>query len=129
MSDLGPLSFGERDDLIFLGRELAAHKNFSEHTAELIDNEVKKIVGKAFDQAKSLIDANRDKLFKIAEALLEKEILSSDEIAALIGSKPGEAQAEPVSSQTETVQQPAEQQPAKPETAGGELKLDKQPES
>jgi len=129
MSDLGPLSFGERDDLIFLGRELAAHKNFSEHTAELIDNEVKKIVGKAFDRAKSLIDANRDKLFKIAEALLEKEILSSDEIAALIGSKPGEAQAEPVSSQTETVQQPAEQQPAKPETAGGELKLDKQPES
>lgn len=129
MSDLGPLSFGERDDLIFLGRELAAHKNFSEHTAELIDNEVKKIVGKAFDQAKSLIDANRDKLFKIAEALLEKEILSSDEIAALIGNEPREAQAEPVSSQTEIVQQPAEQQPAKPETAGGKLKLDKQPES
>jgi len=129
MSDLGPLSFGERDDLIFLGRELAAHKNFSEHTAELIDGEVKKIVGKAYDRARDLIEANRDKLFKIAEALLEKEILTSDEITALIGGKPREQKVEPVPAQAAAVQQPAEQQVAQPESAGGELKLDKQPES
>ncbi|MBC7362031.1 MAG: ATP-dependent metallopeptidase FtsH/Yme1/Tma family protein [Candidatus Aminicenantes bacterium] len=92
MSDLGPLSFGERDDLIFLGRELTTHKNFSEHTAELIDAEVKKIINRCYDQAKSLIENNRDKLIKIAEALLEKEILSSDEINELIKgpSKPKE---------------------------------------
>lgn len=84
MSDLGPLSFGERDDLIFLGRELTTHKNFSEHTAELIDAEVKKIINRCYDQARSLIENNRDKLIKIAEALLEKEILSSDEINELI---------------------------------------------
>ena len=84
MSDLGPLSFGERDDLIFLGRELAAHKNFSEYTAQLIDAEVKKIIERCYNRARNLIETNRDKLVKIAEALLEKEILSSDEINALI---------------------------------------------
>lgn len=88
MSDLGPLSFGERDDLIFLGRELATHKNFSEHTAELIDAEVKKIVGRCYERAKELIEKNRDKLQKIAEALLDKEILSSDEINQLIDGQP-----------------------------------------
>lgn len=127
MSDLGPLSFGERDDLIFLGRELAAHKNFSEHTAELIDGEVKKIVGHAYDRAKSLIEVNRDRLFKIAEALLEKEILSSDEINVLIGAQPDEKQSEPEAQAIESKQQPAESQPAEP--MSGKLKLDKQPES
>ncbi|HAR36969.1 MAG TPA: cell division protein FtsH, partial [Acidobacteria bacterium] len=84
MSELGPLSFGERDDLIFLGRELATHKNFSEHTAELIDAEVKKIISRCYQRAKELIENNRDRLLRIAEALLEKEILSSDEINELI---------------------------------------------
>ncbi|MCX8159844.1 MAG: ATP-dependent zinc metalloprotease FtsH, partial [Candidatus Saccharicenans sp.] len=88
MSDLGPLSFGERDDLIFLGRELATHKNFSEHTAELIDAEVKKIISRCYERARELIEKNRDKLLKIAEALLEKEILSSDEINELINGQP-----------------------------------------
>ncbi|MDH7492423.1 MAG: ATP-dependent zinc metalloprotease FtsH [Candidatus Saccharicenans sp.] len=84
MSELGPLSFGERDDLIFLGRELATHKNFSEHTAELIDAEVKKIINRCYQRARDLIEKNRDRLLRIAEALLEKEILSSDEINELI---------------------------------------------
>ncbi len=88
MSELGPLSFGERDDLIFLGRELATHKNFSEHTAELIDAEVKKIVSRCYERARDLIEKNREKLLKIAEALLEKEILSSDEINELINGQP-----------------------------------------
>jgi len=88
MSELGPLSFGERDDLIFLGRELATHKNFSEHTAELIDAEVKKIISRCYQRAKELIENNRDRLLRIAEALLEKEILSSDEINELINGQP-----------------------------------------
>jgi len=88
MSELGPLSFGERDDLIFLGRELTTHKNFSEHTAEMIDAEVKKIVSRCYERAKELIENNREKLLKIAEALLEKEILSSDEINELINGQP-----------------------------------------
>lgn len=88
MSELGPLSFGERDDLIFLGRELATHKNFSEHTAELIDAEVKKIISRCYQRARDLIEQNRDRLLQIAEALLEKEILSSDEINELINGQP-----------------------------------------
>ncbi|MBN1223734.1 MAG: ATP-dependent zinc metalloprotease FtsH [Candidatus Aminicenantes bacterium] len=87
MSDLGPLTFGETDDLVFLGRDLAMHKNFSEKTAERIDDEVKKIITKNFDRAKDLIEKNKEKLAEIAEALLEKEVLSSDEIEEIITGK------------------------------------------
>lgn len=88
MSDLGPLTFGERDDLIFLGRDLAMHKNFSERTAQLIDEEVKKIVLRNYNRAKNLIEENREKLQAIAETLLEREVLSSEEIERLIQGKP-----------------------------------------
>ncbi|GAG24336.1 unnamed protein product, partial [marine sediment metagenome] len=84
MSDLGPLAYGERDDLIFLGRDLAMHKNFSEKTAELIDVEVKKIINRNFERAKELMEKNKNYLEKIAEALLEKEILTSDDIQAIM---------------------------------------------
>jgi cell division protease FtsH len=87
MSDLGPLTFGERDDLIFLGRDLAVNKNYSERTSELIDEEVKKIVTRSFARTQELIEQNRDKLVKIAELLLEKEVLSSDEINEVVDGK------------------------------------------
>jgi cell division protease FtsH len=83
MSDLGPLTYGERDDLIFLGRDLAVNKNYSERTSERIDDEVKKIVTRSLHRTQELLEANRDKLVKIAELLLEKESLSSDEINAV----------------------------------------------
>jgi cell division protease FtsH len=90
MSDLGPLTFGERDDLIFLGKELAMHKNFSEKTAELIDMEVKKIITRNFERSKSLLEKNKSALKTIAEALLDKEVLSSEEIEDIIkGNKKG----------------------------------------
>ena len=87
MSDLGPLTFGERDDLIFLGRDLAVNKNFSEKTSEQIDEEVKKIVMRSLRRTQELLEANRGKLVKIAELLLEKEVLSSDEINAVVNGK------------------------------------------
>jgi cell division protease FtsH len=87
MSDLGPLTFGERDDLIFLGRDLAVNKNYSEKTSEHIDEEVKKIVMSSLRRTQDLIEANKDKLVRIAELLLEKEALSSDEINAVIDGK------------------------------------------
>jgi cell division protease FtsH len=90
MSDLGPLTFGERDDLVFLGKDLAMHKNFSEKTAELIDVEVKKIITRNFERAKNLLEKNGSALNTIAEALLDKEVLSSDEIEDIIkGNKKG----------------------------------------
>ena len=88
MSDLGPLTFGERDDLIFLGRELAVNKNFSERTSERIDDEVKKIVLRNYGRTQELIEKNKDKLVKIAEALLEKEVLTSEEINKIVDGKP-----------------------------------------
>jgi cell division protease FtsH len=88
MSDLGPLTFGERDDLIFLGRDLAVNKNFSERTSERIDEEVKKIVLRNYARTQELIENNRDKLVKIAELLLEKEVLTSEEINEVVDGKP-----------------------------------------
>jgi cell division protease FtsH len=84
MSELGPLTYGERDDLIFLGRDLAMNKNFSERTSERIDDEVKKIIHRNFERAQQLLDANKPKLKKIAKLLLEKEIISSDDINAIV---------------------------------------------
>jgi cell division protease FtsH len=83
------LTFGERDDLVFLGKDLAMHKNFSEKTAELIDIEVKKIINRNFERSKNLLEKNKPALKAIAEALLDKEVLSSDEIEEIVkGKKP-----------------------------------------
>jgi cell division protease FtsH len=87
MSDLGPLSFGEQDDLIFLGRDLAINKNFSEKTAEMIDVEVKKIIHRNYNRAKELLEKNKDHLIHIAEALLDKEILTAEELDSIIKGK------------------------------------------
>jgi cell division protease FtsH len=87
MSDLGPLYLGESDDLVFLGRDLTMHKNFSEHTAELIDEEVKKLIMRNYERAESLIEKHSKVLIKMADALLDKEVLSSDDIARLLDGK------------------------------------------
>jgi cell division protease FtsH len=103
MSELGPLTFGERDDLIFLGRDLAVNKNFSERTSERIDDEVKKIIMRCYNRTQELMEANRDKLAKIAALLLEKEALSSDEINAIVdGKKKVVAQAAPFAAAAHT---------------------------
>ncbi|MEA2005539.1 MAG: ATP-dependent zinc metalloprotease FtsH [Acidobacteriota bacterium] len=80
MSDLGPITFGEREDLIFLGKDLTMHKNYSERTSEMIDEEVKKIINNTLNRSKEILKKNEDKLKKIAEFLLEKEVLTSEEI-------------------------------------------------
>ena len=87
MSELGPLTFGERDDLVFLGKDLAMHKNFSEKTAENIDKEVKNIIDKNYARAEELLKSHKTKLIRMAEALLEREILDSKEINAILEGK------------------------------------------
>ncbi len=84
MSDLGPISFGEKEGAIFLGRELAMRKEISEATARKIDEEVEKIIKRAYERAKKIILQNRDKLEAIAKSLLEKEVLTSDEIKRIL---------------------------------------------
>lgn len=81
MSDkLGPLTFGKKEEEIFLGREIARHRDYSERTAQIIDEEVTRIIHEAESKARTLLKDNFDKLHAIAEALREYEILDGDEI-------------------------------------------------
>ncbi len=85
---LGPLSFGKREEQIFLGREIARHKDYSEQTAVLIDSEIQRIVVGSYREAEKIIQDNRDALERIANALLEYEVLDAAEITAIINGEP-----------------------------------------
>ena len=87
MSELGPLAFGKKDEAIFLGREIAQHRDYSEDTAIQIDKEVKRIVSKGYEQAKSILSNNRDVLERIAQALLEREVIDANEVKMLMEGK------------------------------------------
>jgi cell division protease FtsH len=87
MSQLGPMSFGKKDEQIFLGREIAQHRDYSEATAVAIDGEVKQIVETGYFTAKKLIDTHREAVIRIAEALLEREILDGNEVTMLINNE------------------------------------------
>ncbi len=85
MSDvLGPLNYGQKEEELFLGREITRSKNYSEATAVAIDQEIKRIVDTCMQRAEELINSNIDKLHSIATALLEREILDGNEIDILI---------------------------------------------
>src|SRR5437870_5086257 len=84
MSSLGPLTFGKQEEQIFLGREIAQHRDYSEHTAVAIDDEVRKFIMQGYERAKSILTENRNALVRIAEALLERESLDATEIKMLI---------------------------------------------
>ena len=88
MSELGPLAFGKKEEAIFLGREIAQHRDFSEATAVDIDKEVKRIVSSAYDNAKGILNTHRDILERIAQALLEREVLDANEVKMLIDGTP-----------------------------------------
>ena len=94
---LGPLTFGKQEQAIFLGREFAQHKDFSEQTAIEIDAEIKRIVSENYERAKKLIEDNLDKLNRISEALLEHETISGQEIEMLMDGRPIERKPEPES--------------------------------
>jgi cell division protease FtsH len=87
MSDLGPLTFGKKEEQIFLGREIAQHRDYSEDTAIKIDQEVRKLVNNGYTTAKSILADNRDTLEKIARALIEREVLDANEIKLLVDGK------------------------------------------
>jgi cell division protease FtsH len=87
MSSLGPLTFGKKEEQIFLGRELAQHRDFSEETAREIDSEVRRLVNTGYEKAKSIILENRDALVRIALALLEREVLDANELKLILEGK------------------------------------------
>jgi len=88
MSDkLGPVTFGKKSEEIFLGREIAQHRDYSESTAILIDQEVKRMVQSAYERAEKIIRDNIQTLERLASALLEREILDGEEIDCIIQGK------------------------------------------
>jgi cell division protease FtsH len=95
MSSLGPLTFGKQEEQIFLGREIAQHRDYSESTAVAIDEEVRKFITHGYERAKNILTENRDALIRIAEALLERESLDATEIKMLIAGQPLEERRTP----------------------------------
>jgi cell division protease FtsH len=87
MSRLGPLTFGKKEEQIFLGREIAQHRDFSEETARQIDLEVRRLIDEAYQSAHSIVEAHSDPMHRIAAALLERETIDADEVKMLIDGK------------------------------------------
>jgi len=87
-SKMGTLAYGKSEQAGFLGRDLMQQKDYSEETAKKIDEEIRNLVNEAYTRAKDLLTKNRDKLDKLAKALVEKEVLDIDESRALLGMAP-----------------------------------------
>jgi cell division protease FtsH len=84
MSELGPLTFGKKEEQIFLGREIAQHRDYSEETSIRIDSEVRKIVTEQYERARRIIEENRDTMVRLAEVLLEHESLDGVQIRRIV---------------------------------------------
>jgi cell division protease FtsH len=104
MSELGPLTFGKKEEQIFLGREIAQHRDFSEDTAIKIDQEVKKIISEQYDRAKAIIEENRDTMVRLSETLLERESLDGVQIRRIVAGLPLDEDQPPAPSDDERPQ-------------------------
>ncbi|MDD5101182.1 MAG: cell division protein FtsH, partial [Syntrophales bacterium] len=93
--EMGPLSYGKKEEQIFLGREFATHKDYSEETAKKIDAEVSRIVMSGYESAKKILSDHMDLLNRIALELLEKEVLNGAELDEMIGIAPSKEVAIP----------------------------------
>jgi cell division protease FtsH len=111
MSELGPLTFGKKEEQIFLGREIAQHRDYSEETSIRIDSEVRKIVTEQYERARRIIDENRDTMVRLAEALLEHESLDGVQIRRIVAGLPLDDTGESVESGA-TQEQPQVKEPA-----------------
>jgi cell division protease FtsH len=119
MSDLGPLTFGKKEEQIFLGREIAQHRDYSEDTAIKIDGEVRKLVSLGYETAKQILEGNRESLQKIAAALLEREVLDAAEIRLLLDGKELPVKPPTPGKSDDGVQQVLKPEPGRPGIAKG----------
>src|SRR5438445_395558 len=87
MSSLGPVTFGKKEEQIFLGREINQHRDFSEETAQLIDKEVRVLVDAGYQSATQILSSNKDIMHRMSAALLEREVLDANEIKLIIEGK------------------------------------------
>ena len=89
MSDaIGPVAVGDREAEIFLGREVVQRREVSEHTAELVDTELKRLLGEAYERARGILTQHRDRLDRLAAALLERETLDREEVEMVLAGQP-----------------------------------------
>ncbi|HEY6110845.1 MAG TPA: cell division protein FtsH, partial [Gemmatimonadales bacterium] len=89
MSDVvGPIAVGDREAEIFLGREVVQRREISEHTAEVVDEELKRILGTAFERARQILLEHRDALNRLAAALLERETLDREQVQMVVDGRP-----------------------------------------
>jgi cell division protease FtsH len=108
MSQLGPITFGKKEEQIFLGREIAQHRDFSEDTAIKIDQEVRRFADTAYKNAVEVLETHREVLTKIALALLEREVIDANDIKMLIEGKelPAVVKPQPPSDEVQQVLKP-----------------------
>ncbi|HUX44264.1 MAG TPA: ATP-dependent zinc metalloprotease FtsH, partial [Terracidiphilus sp.] len=118
MSRLGPLTFGKKEEQIFLGREIAQHRDFSEETARQIDQEVRRLIDEAYQSAHGVLDLHRDAMHRIAAALLERETIDAEEVRLLIEGKELPPMRSALASPSDTGSSGG-QQILKPESRGG----------
>jgi cell division protease FtsH len=85
---LGPITYKKKDEEVFLGRDIARERGYSERTAETIDDEVKRIIVECETKVKKLLTENRSKLEALASRLIEKEVLDAEEVDAIIKKSP-----------------------------------------
>jgi cell division protease FtsH len=117
MSRLGPLTFGKKEEQIFLGREISQHRDFSEETARQIDLEVRRLIDEAYQSAHTIVMANSDAMHRLAAALLERETIDAEEVRMLIEGKELPPMRSILASPSDTGG--SVQQVLKPETRGG----------
>src|SRR5256884_3432392 len=88
MSDVvGPIAVGDREAEIFLGREVVQRREVSERTAELVDTELKRLLGEAYEHARDILTKHRDQLDRLAASLLERETLDREEVDLVMAGK------------------------------------------
>jgi cell division protease FtsH len=118
MSTLGPLTFGKKEEQIFLGREIAQHRDYSEDTAIKIDQEVRRLVDSGYNTAKGLLSENKEVLTRVANALLDREVLDANEIKMIMEGKELPPSKVP-SKSDDGVQQVLKPEPGRPGIAKG----------
>jgi cell division protease FtsH len=113
---LGPRTFGQKEELIFLGREISEQRDYSERLAEEIDEEVREIIDRAHEVARTLVRENRAKLDQLAKRLLEVETLEGEELLALMAS-PVDGSEQPPAAEESAIppEAPTPPPPAEPE--------------
>ena len=119
---LGPLTFGKREEQIFLGKELAFHKTYSEKTALEIDQEIKRLVSESYEQTKKNLTENIETLKKIAQALLERETLDEEDINRLIKGEELEPISSDIDKESALKKEVKKEEREKPQVAPGMVK-------